>query len=486
MTAPDKNPLSGDHSSSRSTDGTTPAGSDNSAANDATTPSDTADKNRRGGGRNAYRIYVGTRRSQNHKQAHEDAHPTQFADVPSDPMIPLDVQPIVTTQSALERMIVALREAGSFAYDSEFIGEQSYFPRLCVLQVATTQHIWLIDPLAPGLNLVPFWQLFIDTSVQKIVHAGVPDLEPVMRFLGQSAVNVFDTQIAAAFAAMNYPIGLSALVQQFVGIDLGKGLKFSQWDQRPLSAVQQRYAADDVRYLPLVRQALVARLKEIGNLDAAMEECGNLSEPTLYRFDAAQQCARVRGAESLGPADLAVLRELVTWRDDLARQLDIPPRSLVRDESLILLVRNPPQSPAEIAAVRGMPKRLAAQHANRIMRLIAAGKRVPADQRPVTRRLRLTRAQQNIAEELWSEVQRVCAAENIDTSMVTNRRDLTVTFKQLMRGRPTNGVRLLVGWRGKLIRTTLERYASGEYRNDAATSKASPTSSDEASDNPAE
>lgn len=466
MSAPDDNPSSGESASSNASDASTST-SGESAADDGTAAS--TNSRQRPSGRQAYRIYVATRRSQNHKLAHDEATPGKFAEVPDHPLVPCDVQPIVTTQASLDDMIAALRTAGSFAYDSEFIGEQSYFPRLCVLQVATTTSIWLIDPLADGLDLTPFWELFTDDAIEKIVHAGVPDLEPVMRFLGKAPVHVFDTQIAAAFAAMNYPIGLSALVQQFVGIDLGKGLKFSQWDQRPLSAVQQRYAADDVRYLPLVREALVARLREIGNYDAAMEECRNLSEPTLYRFDAAQQCARVRGSESLGPKDLAILRELVVWRDEQARQLDIPPRSLVRDESLVLLVRNPPADPAEIAAVRGMPKRLAAQHAPRIMRLIAVGKRVPAEQRPVTRRLRLTRSQQNLAEELWQEVQRVCAKENIDTSMVTNRRDLTVTFKHLMRGRPANGSRLLVGWRAKLIRDTLERFASGQIAKDDQT-----------------
>ena len=109
----------------------------------------------------------------------------------------------------------------------------------------------LIDPLA-GIDLRPFWELLCDPSVEKIVHAGQQDIEPVVRHLGRAPANIFDTQIAAGLAGLPYPVSLSKLVNELAGAKLGKGLTFTHWDQRPLSAMQLRYAADDVRYLPRV------------------------------------------------------------------------------------------------------------------------------------------------------------------------------------------------------------------------------------------
>ena len=117
--------------------------------------------------------------------------------------------------------------------------------------------------------------------------------------LGRAPANLFDTQIAAGFAALPYPVALSKLVLEFTGVRLGKGLTFSHWDQRPLSAMQLRYAADDVRYLPLVRDKIGKRLDTLGHADWAKEECGNLCDASLYRFDPQTQYLRVRGASGL-------------------------------------------------------------------------------------------------------------------------------------------------------------------------------------------
>ena len=118
------------------------------------------------------------------------------------------------------------------------------------------QRASLIDPMAPGMDLTPFWEIVADAAVEKITHAGQQDLEPVIRHLNRPGQNVFDTQICAGFVGMAYPVSLSKLVKEVVGARLGKGLTFSHWDQRPLSAQQLKYAANDVRYLPAIRAEL--------------------------------------------------------------------------------------------------------------------------------------------------------------------------------------------------------------------------------------
>jgi ribonuclease D len=134
------------------------------------------------------------------------------------------------------------------------------------------------------VDLTPFWELLCDPAVEKIVHAGDQDVEPVVRHLNRSPANFFDTQIAAGFCALPYPVSLSKLVMELTGAKLGKGLTFTHWDQRPLSPMQLRYAADDVRYLPAVRAELGRRLEKSHHAGWAKEECEALCDASQYRF----------------------------------------------------------------------------------------------------------------------------------------------------------------------------------------------------------
>ena len=203
--------------------------------------------------------YRSAHRAKSHESAHAEEAPPSAATQINHPLVPQGSSTLVTTESQLTELIGHLQSSGRFAYDSEFIGELTYIPKLCLIQVASAERIGLIDPLA-GLNLKPFWELIADPAVEKIVHAGQQDLEPVCRELGRAPANVFDTQIAAGFIGLPYPLSLSKLINETAGVKLGKGLTFSHWDQRPLSAMQLRYAADDVRYLVLAREKIGQRL----------------------------------------------------------------------------------------------------------------------------------------------------------------------------------------------------------------------------------
>src|SRR5215207_9504889 len=150
-------------------------------------------------------------RPQHRARAHDDAHTAEEAHDPAElqanPLVYRGDAKLITTQEGLIELIERLRAAGSFAYDSEFIGELTYLPKLCLVQVATTQEVSLIDPMV-GLDLTPFWELIADASVEKVTHAGQQDLEPVIRHLNRPAQNVFDTQIVSGFVGMAYPVSL--------------------------------------------------------------------------------------------------------------------------------------------------------------------------------------------------------------------------------------------------------------------------------------
>src|SRR4051812_27454511 len=223
-------------------------------------------------------------RSKSHEQAHSEEETHGGVDEHLNPLIPQGPAGMATTQGELGELIDRLRAAGTFAYDSEFIGELTYLPKLCLIQVATAVEVTLIDPMAP-IDLTPFWELVADASIEKVTHAGQQDLEPIIRHLNRPGQNVFDTQIVSGFVGMAYPVSLSKLVREIVGARLGKGLTFSHWDQRPLSAQQLKYAANDVRYLPAIRVELGQRLEALGHTAWAQEECDAQCDVGLYRFD---------------------------------------------------------------------------------------------------------------------------------------------------------------------------------------------------------
>lgn len=390
-------------------------------------------------------------RSAHRTKSHEDAHAAdgaagEPARVPDHPLVPRGHADLVTTDAGLAALIEHLRAAGSFAYDSEFIGELTYHPRLCVIQVASAAKVTLIDPLA-DVDLRPFWELLADGSVEKVVHAGQQDIEPVVRHLGRGPANVFDTQIAAGLAGLPYPVSLSKLVLEMTGVKLGKGLTFTDWSQRPLSSIQLRYAADDVRYLPLVRQQIGERLGRWGHAAWADEECAAQCEPALYRFDPATQYQRVKGFGSLDPRNLAVLRALVTWRDSAARQADVPPRSFLKDEILLDMARTPVKSVERLDRVRGLPRPVEAAHGTTIVEATLAALALPAPSLPAARDYEPSPTDKFRGDALWAAAQALCAGQGIDPALVASRQDLTEFWQGLKDGTPPPDHRLTRGWR---------------------------------------
>ena len=357
---------------------------------------------------------------------------------------------MVNTAAGLTAILAHLRDAGRFAYDSEFIGEMTYIPKLCLIQVASAQKVALIDPLA-RLDLTPFWELLCDPAIEKIVHAGPQDLEPVFRHMKRSPANIFDTQIAAGFIGMAYPASLAKLVREITGVPLGKGLTFTHWDQRPLSASQFRYAADDVRYLIAVREEIGVRLAARGHTAWAAAECETLCDPLEYQFDPEHQYRRVRGATSLNPTGLAVLRELVIWRDASARAHDIPPRSFLRDEILIDLARNPIKSVDKLARVKGLPRPVEVAHGSEIVDATSRAIAVPQTDLPQTKQREETPVEKFRADALWCAIEALCFGRSIDPSLVANRNEIGQLHRHLTSGEDPGDIRLLKGWRREAI-----------------------------------
>lgn len=415
--------------------------------------------------------HSGSYRERRRAQSHEAALPEGYEPppVPEHPDIPAGDPILITTRSELDQALATVRQAGEFAFDTEFIGELSYHPSVCLIQIGTQRDLFLIDPLA-GLDVRPVWQLMADASLRKTVHAGLQDLEPVTRLIGRPPANVFDTQVAAAVAGLGYPVSYARLVGEHVGIELGKKLTFTRWDQRPLSAMHQRYAADDVRYLRVIRQSLESRIASLGRDSWMAEEQAALSDPATYRYDTIVQTERVRGWDTLRLRSRMVLRALVELRDQAARQANVPPRTLLKDAVLIELARFPLSDAAQLGRVRSLPRKLKMDYGERFIEATAKALASPVEHAPLEWRLEdAAEDARNISFDLWKRVQDRCLREQVELGFVTSRKEVVRAYLLLREGLPlAEHSALGRGWRGQLLQETMKHPASPPSADDGS------------------
>ncbi|MCX5652451.1 MAG: HRDC domain-containing protein [Planctomycetota bacterium] len=338
-------------------------------------------------------------------------------------LVPRGEARLITTTADLEAEIAHVREKGVFAYDTEFIGEESYWPKICVVQLATTERVVLVDAFAVP-DLKPILELVADPTILTIVHAGTQDLEPVRRLLGKEPANTLDVQVAAAFAEMPWPAGLEKLVERFAGHKLSKGHTFTNWDARPLSASQLRYAADDVRYLPLVWERLRAELERRGTLAWAMRECEQSSKIPA-RFDEESQIRRTMKSWPMKPAQIPTLRLMTRLRDEIARKEDLPHRVVMPDETLAEIVRQRPVSVQQLSSVRGLPKRFAQKYGDVIAQAVDEGGKMPPEKLAHGKVTEETGADRAAIDAIVAILGARCMAMGLAPAMVATRGDIS-------------------------------------------------------------
>ena len=406
--------------------------------------------------------YRSRHRARRHAEAHDDEDVGVAVEVPDHPLIPRGEAVMVDTQDALEDVLDTLEAAGSFAYDTEFIGESTYTPVLCLIQVATSEGLWLIDPMAGGMDVTGVWELIADPAVRTIVHAGEQDLEPVVRHLGRAPANVFDTQIAAGFAAMAYPTSLSKLVGELAGVQLGKGLTFTDWSERPLSKKQKHYAADDVRYLPAVAAALDEDLEKRGHAAWAQAECDAACAVERHTFDLDRAVKRTKGAGGLDPDQRPVIEHLVSWRDAVARERDLPPRALVKDEALVAIARKRKLAAGDLGDVKFFPRSLAAEAGADVVAAWAAGreagKGVP---RKRGKEPETPPSHKFAATSLHALFAAACHARGLDPDLICKRTAILDLATDVLAGRAEADEQFLDGWRDEACGDMLQDLLAG-------------------------
>lgn len=256
----------------------------------------------------------------------------------------------ITTDAALLEALDRLSGSPFVALDTEFMREKTYYPRLCLVQLATPQHCVLVDPLAID-ELSPLWRFLRDHTRLKALHAARQDIEVLLAAERNGAGvpgPLFDTQLAAAFLGASTQIGYGELVATRLGQQLAKGHARTDWLRRPLSKEQLVYAADDVIYLVPLYENLRAALLERDRLAWFEEECERLADPELYRTEPSRAWQRFKGLERLQPQQRSVLKALAAWREGAAMKHDKPRGWILADETLRAMSERLPQNAAEL------------------------------------------------------------------------------------------------------------------------------------------
>ena len=264
------------------------------------------------------------------------------------------VEPITTTRD-LAAACARLARHPFVTVDTEFLRETTYYPLLCVAQIASADEAIVVDALAPGIDLAPFFELMVDERVLKVFHAARQDIEIVWHMAGRIPHPVFDSQVAAMVLGFGDSISYDQLVQRVTGDSLDKSNRFTDWSRRPLSSAQLAYAVSDVTHLRDVYLALADDLARRGRSEWVGEEMEILTSPETYRVDPENAWQRLK-TRVRKPKELAVLIEIAAWREREAQARDLPRGRVLRDEVLGDIAIQAPTSFERLSHVRSLPK----------------------------------------------------------------------------------------------------------------------------------
>lgn len=358
---------------------------------------------------------------------------------------------IVTTQDELEKICKDIDSCGRFAIDLEFIPERTYSPVLCLAQVATDRSAHIIDPQEVE-DLNELWQRVADPNILVVIHAASQDLELINNLSGLIPQNIFDTQIAAGFAGLGYSVGYGKLLNQLLGVSISKTESFTDWCNRPLTESQIEYAIDDVRHLLPMYDKLTEKLKRIGRLSWAEEECYKYSDEESYAVETGREFLRVKGATGLNRRGLAVLQALCEWRNETGKRLNRPPRALMADNLLLELSRRPPKTVDEIGRIRGVRTDQVKGFGTRIMQAIERGLTVPETECPSWPQSRIpAKKDVLLADVLFAVLKVIAYEEDLATELIVTRDELQSLVRQHRENKLKNSENpLLHGWRYEL------------------------------------
>ena len=354
---------------------------------------------------------------------------------------------IVETGPALAAFLEELSAAPYLALDTEFLRDQTYYPKLCLIQVAAPGIDGIIDPLAPGLDLAPFYELLKRPDIVKVLHAARQDIEIFFLQGGVLPDPLFDTQVAAMVCGFGDAASYETLARKLAHVEIDKSARFTDWSHRPLSKRQLEYALADVTHLRVIYEKLSAQLAKSGRAAWVEEEIAALKDPKLYRLDPELAWKRLK-PRTTNKRFLAVLAALAAWREREAQARDIPRGRVLKDEALTEIAAHPPDTGEGLERIRAVPKGFANSRLGKgLMEAVEAGRQASPPEGVSHAPHRRRREPSAAAIDLLKTLLRLRAeAAHVAPRLIANADDI-----EKLAAHEDDGVPALHGWRAEVF-----------------------------------
>ena len=351
---------------------------------------------------------------------------------------------IVETSDGLRALVAELGHAPYLALDTEFLRDQTYYPKLCLIQIAAPGIEAIIDPLASGIDLAPFYELIRRPHIVKVLHAARQDIEIFFLQGGVLPDPLFDSQIAAMVCGFGDAASYETLARKIAHVEIDKSARFTDWSHRPLSKRQLEYALADVTHLRVIYEWMKARLEKTGRASWVVEDVAALQDPALYRIEPEQAWRRLK-PRTTNKRFLAVLASLAAWREREAQARDIPRGRVLKDEALSEIAAHPPETPEALERIRAVPKGFANSRLGKgLMEAIAQGLTAQPPQDAIDEnKLRRRREPSPAVVDLLKTLLRLRAeAAHVAPRLIANAEDI-----ERLAAHDDDGVAALHGWR---------------------------------------
>jgi ribonuclease D len=355
---------------------------------------------------------------------------------------------IITTTQALGELCERMSSETFVTVDTEFMREHTFWPILCLIQIAGEKEEAIIDPMAKGLDLAPFHELMANEAVLKVFHAARQDVEIFVAANGDTPKPLFDTQVAAMVCGFGDQVGYEALVRKLAGEQIDKSSRFTDWSHRPLSDKQLRYALSDVTHLRVVYEKLKAMLEKNGRASWLNEEMAIIASAETYKSNPDEAWKRLkfrpRNARQLGIA-IAVSR----WREERAQAKNMPRQRIIKDDAIIEIATQAPGDKAALSKLRALPKGLAEGGlGDEILKAIQAGLAINKDDLPELEPQKGPQPEgaSAIADILKLGLKVVAERENIASRLIANAAEI-----EELAGNSGDHLPMMHGWRRELF-----------------------------------
>jgi len=354
---------------------------------------------------------------------------------------------IIDTTSGLAALTVELASAPYLALDTEFMRDQTYWPKLCLIQVASPQTEAIIDPLAEGIDLTPFYELLKKTEIVKVLHAARQDIEI---FFHQGHVipdPLFDSQIAAMVAGFGDAASYETLCRKIAHVEIDKSSRFTDWSRRPLSQKQLDYAIGDVTHLRTIYEFLKSKLERTGRNSWVQEEILGLQDPHLYELQPENAWKRLK-PRTTNKRFLAMVASLAAWREREAQTRDIPRGRVIKDEAILEIAAHPPESADGLERIRAVPRGFSNSRLGRgIMEALEEGRHASPPEALDADKARKRREPSQAVMDLLKTLLRLRAeAAGVAPRLIANAEDI-----ERLAVHDDEGVDALSGWRADVF-----------------------------------